>query len=124
MTPTKRSGTLSSATEVVDGGPTGGSTAPAGGRPGGAWGIVEGWGMRAGGEAGGLVCGAASDGRSARGLLDGAGRKFGKSFVTSAAMEPGTGICAVGAAGSCGRLSTENFGLCVVGSGVVGASWN
>src|SRR2546427_4780905 len=83
MTPTRRSGTLSSATEAVDAGGSGGSAAVAGGVRGEAGEIVDGWWARVEGGETGTLRGVARDGQFARGLLGGGGRKFGKSFVAA-----------------------------------------
>src|SRR6266446_14389 len=125
MTPTRRSGTLSSAIEVEDAGGSDDGAAVAGGLRGGAGEIVEGWALMAVGDEAGDVRGIAGDGQLARGLLGGGGRKFGKSFVAATAAGSRDGVvCAVGAAGSGVWLPTWTFGLLAPDSTAVGAEWN
>src|SRR5437899_349893 len=99
MTPTRRSGTLSSATEVVDAGGSDGGAAVAGGLRGEAGEMVDGCGLMVDGDEAGDVRGVAGDGQLAGGLLG--GRKFGKSFaVPTAAGSMDAVVCTVGVAGS------------------------
>src|SRR5207247_7273277 len=101
MTPTRRSGTLSSATEVADAGGSDGGAAVAGGLRGGAVELVDGWGLVVDADEAGDVRGVAGDGQFARGLPGGV-RRFGKSFVgaTAAGSRGGGGCNAV--VGGCG----------------------
>src|SRR5436309_1081277 len=124
MTPTRRSGTLSSATEVVDAEGSDGAGAVAGGLRGGAVELVDGWGLVVDGDEAGAVRGVAGAGQFARGFLGGV-RKFGKSFVAPPAAGSRDGVvCTAGAAGAGGWLPTWNFGLWAPDSETAGAAWN
>src|SRR5216117_1421669 len=125
MTPTRPSGTLSSATEVVDAGGSAGVAAVAGGLRGGAGEMVDRCGLMLEGDEAGDVRGVTGDGQFARRLSGGGGRKFGKSFGAATAAVPRDAVvCAAGASGAGVWLPARNFGLWVPDLEAVGAEWN